>query len=448
MNHYTSTIALPLDLPKEVILDFEGGELTSDSGLLLLAQADREIGLTRMMADAVPDKRQQSKVAHSLEEMLRSRVLAIVAGYPDANDLDTMRFDPAFKMACGQCPVGGEPLASQPTLSRYENSLRRRDLVSMAYALAHCVINCLPGDSTKVTIDFDATDDPCHGQQQLEGFNTFYRNHCYIPLMVQIIDQNGTQWPVVALLRSGNTNPLAGVTALLKRVVALLRERFPSIEITVRADGGFGSDKVIRCLDQLKVFYALGLPKNSRLTELGLGTVAKCVQLAARVGDGCKTYGSFQYKAEKWATYHRVVVKVESIRGEANSRYVVTNLWRMKAKNVYELYCGRGDHENRIKELKLDLSSGRTSCHRFYANNCRLLMHLAAYVIWTAFRARARGTHWATMQVGTLRLQVVKVAARVVESTRRVWVHLCSSYPYRDEWLKLQRRLTARAPAT
>lgn len=448
MEHYTSKIVLPLNLRKEVSLDFAAGSLTSDSGVLLLSLADQRVGLSAKVAHSVQDHRQQTKTSHSFKEVLQARILAIAAGYPDANDLDSLRRDPAFKMACGRNPATGDALVSQPTLSRYENSLTKADLMRMGSAVAQCVIDQLPNDTLHVTIDIDATDDPCHGQQEFEGFNAYYDNHCYIPLLVQITDGKGTQWPVAALLRSGRTPTLAGVRGLLRRLVGLLRLRFPQIKITVRGDSAFGCDKVLRCLHALKVHYLLGIAQNPCLSRLGLPVVKRCLKKSIKEGPGCKTHGSFPYQAGTWDRARRVIVKVENIQGETNARYVVTNLWHIKAEQGYKEYCGRGDHENRIKELKLGLASGRTSCHRFLANQGRLLMHLAAYVLWTMVRLAAAGTRWAKMQVGNLRLQLLKVAARVVESTRRVWVQVCSSYPYQEAWRRVQARLCAPSHAT
>lgn len=448
MEHYTSTLELPLGLRKPVVLDHEGGNLTSDSGVLLLCQADARCGVTQAMADAIADGRQQSKVSHSHWDLVRSRVLAIAAGYPDANDLDTLRHDPALKIACGRCPELDPSLASQPTLSRFENSLSRSDLIRMGKSLAEQVIAQLPVATAKVYLDIDATDDRCHGQQEFEGFNSYYGHHCYLPLLVQLTDEEGTQWPVAALLRPGGTHPHAGVRMLLRNVVGMLRARFGKIEITVRADSGFGCRRVLDCLERLKVLYAVGLAQNEVLENLGKPTQAKGLQKWAKRNDDGIAYGSVDYRAGTWKLYRRVVVKVEMISASPNARYVVTNLWRLKSAAVYKLYCGRGEHENRIKELKLDLSSGRTSCHGFLANQGRLLMHLGAYVLWTVVRAAAAGTQWEKAQVETLRLQLLKVAARVVESTRRICIHLCSSYPHRDAWRHVEANLRLPIPAT
>jgi hypothetical protein len=477
MNNYSdTTMVLPLGLSKPVAVDFDGGDLTSDAGLILLTLADRKAGITAAVSDSLRDQRQRSKVSHSLQELVQGRVLSIAAGYADANDMDTLRRDPALKVAVGRCPLSEGALASQPTLSRFENSVTKRELLSAGLALAERVIAQLPDNTKSVVLDIDATDDPCHGQQEFEGFNAYYDSHCYMPLLMHLTDEQGQQWPLAALLRPGQTNPLAGVVGLLSRAVATLRARWPGVEILVRGDSGFGSDKVLRCCDRLGVRFLLGLPTNSRVKTLGLPTQLRC-QAAydaaqakaakaktkaakaktkateaatgrASAGDGDhRRYGRFLYKAGSWPWRRDTVIKVAMTQGKLNPRYVVTNLkrWRGKALNaesIYELYCGRGDQENRIKELKLDLESGRTSCHRFLANQMRLLQHLAAHILWTVVRAAAAGTRWTQARVATLQLQVLKVAARVRESTRRVWLHLCTAYPYQDDWRLLLHRLT------
>jgi hypothetical protein len=468
---------LPLELSKAVVADFDGGDLTSDGGVVLLAQADRKIGLSAALATALRDTRQQSKVAHTQVEMVRSRLFAIACGYADANDLDSLRHDPAFKVVSGQCPLSGAALASQPTLSRFENRVGKCELLRLGQVLAQRVVAQLPAQTRRVIIDIDASDDPCHGQQQLEGFNGYYGEHCYLPLFVHLTDERGVQWPLAALLRPGRVTPTLGVRALLERTVQFLRERFSEmgieVEILVRADSGFGCDEVLRTCERLQVRYLIGLPSNRRLQVLGQATQAKCeaayqaqVEFAQHApggaasgglscpaaevtcSDGCREFGEFEYKAGSWAHQRRTIIKVEMTQGKLNPRYVVTDLreWGgqvLDAEAIYELYCGRGEQENRIKEMKLDLDSGRTSCHRFLANQARLLLHLAAHLLWTVVRVAAAGTRWAKAQVATLQLQVQKVAARVRETTRRVWLHLCTGYPYQRDWRLLQERLSS-----
>jgi len=473
MTESTSNLNLPLTLTKPVVLDFGGGDLTSDAGLLVLAQADAQAGVSTALTSVLRERRQTAKVRHPLAELVQARVLAIAAGYPDANDLDHLRCDPALKVACGQCPQSGRVLVSQPTVSRWENGLRRRELLGMGRQLAQRVIGQLPATTQRVILDIDASEDPCHGQQEFEGFNRYYDSHCYLPLFLHLTDESGMQWPLAALLRPGRTSPLQGVAGVLRRAVGLLRARFPPLEIVVRGDCGFGSDAVLRCCDQLGVDYVLGLSSNARLTVLGTPIQMDCALAYQWRGEGCREYGEFGYKAGSWDRARRTIIKVEMIQRQLNARYVVTSLAAddgLKVRNwvrepaapqvtaplvtaplvtaplvtaevVYSLYCGRGEQENRLKELKLDLASGRTSCHRFLANQGRLLLALAAHVLWSVVRVAAHGTRWARAQVGTLRLQLQKVAARVVESVRRVCFHFCSAYPYQTDWRRLQAQL-------
>src|SRR5665647_442621 len=363
MTEYTTTtMVLPLALGKEVIAKFDGGALSSDGGMLMLAAADKRAGVTAALAAAMRDNRQQSKVEHSAHEIVRERVLAIAGGYADGNDLNTLRDDPLLKMASGQCPLEGAALASQPTVSRWENQATRRDLLRMSLALAERVVAQLPEATQRVVLDVDASDDACHGQQQFEGFNGYYEAHCYLPLFVHLTDDGGTQWPLAALLRPGRTNPLCGVRGALKRAVQLLRRRFPQLEILVRADSGFGCDEVVRCCERLGVHYVIGLPSNRRLQVLGGPAQARCAQAWAAqcalrwadpqryegglaiaatgrtgvgwatqaqgdgVGEPCREYAEFAYKAGTWARCRDTSIKVEMTQGKLNPRYVVTDL--------------------------------------------------------------------------------------------------------------------------
>lgn len=441
-------LAFPAVGAKPVSARFDGGDLTSDGGLVLLRQADRRIGLTQAMDAAVTDRRQQAKVEHTLGEMLRERVFAIACGYEDANDLDTLRSDPALKLACERKPLSGRALASQPTLSRMENGLRRRDLLAMGMAMAERVVAQLPADTRSVILDVDATDDPCHGQQELEFFNGYYDTHCYLPLHLYVTGPDQQQRLLGSLLRPGNANYRLGLFGMLRRAVKLLRARFPGLRIVVRADAGFGYADVLAFCEAHDLRYVLGLTSNQRLAALSTPVQMRAAVRHGRYGydgwtgpeDGCRLLDEFGYKANTWPHRRRVIAKVEVTQGKLNPRYVVTDLGGTP-EQVYDFYCERGDRENRIKELKLDLASGRTSCHRFLANQARLLLHTAACILWQTIQQAASGTRWSQAQIGTLRLRVLKVAARVVESCRRIWLHLPSAYPNQDLWAHLHRRL-------
>lgn len=436
-------IVFPAARGREVVCRFDGGDLTSDAGLLLVAEADLKLGLTESMAGVISDGRQQGKVRHSVLEMLRERIYAIAGGYEDANDLDILGSDPALKTACGRLAASDGALASQPTISRLENALSERELLRMGIRIAKRVIANLPADTKKVTLDVDDTEDPCHGQQELEFFNGYHGGHCYIPLYVHLTAEDSRQWLLGALLRSGKSCATKGLLAALRIAVRLLRDRFPDVAITVRGDSAFGIWDVMKFCEAMGLGYVLGLNRNKALDRLSTPVQMDTALKYKYEGEGCREYGEFGYKANTWDGERRVIVKSEIPidRDELNPRFVVTNLTQMTPEEVYAFYCRRGNQENRIKEMKLDLASGRTSCHRFLANQCRLLLHTAACVLMGMLQEALSGTRWAAAQVGTIRLRLLKVGARIVETCRKIWFHLPSSYTEQEIWRHIRRRL-------
>jgi hypothetical protein len=442
MRNSTLCLTFPAVAGHEVVARFDGGEMTSDAGVALVAAADRRAGVTEALAAALTERRHPAKVKHGLVVLLRERTYAIVQGYEDANDLDRLRHDPALKLTCGRLPRTGDALASQPTFSRWENGVTRRELRKMALALARCVIAQLPADTTTVTLDVDATADPCHGQQQLECFNRFYDEHCYLPLLLYVTGPDGRQRLLAALLRPGNKSGVQGLGTLLKWAVRLLRERFPGVRILLRGDSGFGNATVLRWCHALAVGYRLCVAQNPVLQERSIPVQLDAALQATfpRAGEDGQEFGELRYRARSWRQEERVIVKAEVTRGKLNPRFVVTSE-QETPEQEYRQYCLRGDRENRIKEFKLDLASGRTSCHRFWANQFRLLLHMAAYVLMSVVQTALQGTAWAAAQVGTLRTRLLKLGARVVESCRKVWLHLPTACPVQDIWAVLQQRL-------
>jgi hypothetical protein len=441
MNDSTSPVSFPLLARKEICAQFDGGEMTSDAGLLFLAQADRKLRLTEQLAEEIWDPRDQSRVTHSIQDLLRERIFALCAGYEDANDLDTLKSDPALLLACGKNVGEGEALASQPTISRLENSISSKDLLNLGKALARVVIGQLPPTTRHVILDVDATADPCHGQQELELFNGYYDAHCYLPLLLHVTAEDGRQRLVSALLRPGTAGASVGLFGMLKRVIAHLRARFPQIGITLRADGGFGNADVLAFCEQQKLSYVLGVPGNKRLKALSAPIAEAVSAQEARLCEDTIAYTTLSYKASKWHCKHTLACKAETVRGKLNVRYVVHDRKDESAEATYLFYCGRGDQENRIKELKLDLFSGRTSCHRFFANQFRLLLSAAAYVLFTVLQEALAESCWAGAQIGTLRLRLIKIGARVVRSCRRIRLHLPTSSPSQRLWRYLHQKL-------
>jgi len=455
--------SLRLDFPavagKEVIACFDGGDITSDAGAILVGQADRKLGLIDAMTSVVKDSRQSAKVVHAQGTMIRQRVIGIACGYEDANDFDTLASDPALKIACRRAPRTDPDLASQPTVSRLENRVSRSDVYSMACEVARTVVSQLPKGTRRIILDLDAYEDPCHGQQEFEFFNGHYDSHCYLPLAMFVTsDTDGVQRLMGALLRSGKGGQ-AGVRWVIRLAVDLIRERFPKATIVLRADAGFGNAQVLDLCGRLRISYCLGLATNKRLQTLSTRVqMQACLRYTFAREDWAKEDGGvyrmfdqFDYKAGTWDRKHPVVAKVEITQGALNPRYLVTDLFNVNSpvrsarqracKKAYTFYCGRGDAENRIKEFKLDLCAGRTSCHRFLANQFRLLLHVAAAVLVSTIQQAAKETEYRKAQASTIRLRLLKLGARVVESTRRIWLHLSTAYPSQDAWHRIYAAL-------
>ena len=441
MDNTTLDLVFPAVRGREVVIRNDGGDITSDAGFILVAQADKKVGLTRAMADAITDNRDQKKVDHGIIEMFRERIYAISHDYEDANDLDTLRKDPALKAACERLPKTGDALASQPTISRFENMPGAKDQVRMAVAMARRVISQLPAQTRRVIIDVDPTDDPCHGQQQLEFFNGHYGAHCYLPVHIHITGDDGRQRIIGSLLRPGNAGPTKGLYSALRIAIRLVREHLTHARIILRGDSAFGVCDVLDFCEDMGIDYILGMKGNNVLSDLSASVQMDACLKYKWEGNGCREYGSILYKAGSWRHARRVVVKAEITQRELNPRFVVTSLDNLSDEEAYGFYCARGEQENRIKEMKLDLSSGRTSCHSFLANQFRLLMHTAACMIMGVLQESLAGTRFAKAQIGTLRTRLLKVGARVMETARKIWFHLPSSFPAQDAWRRMYAAL-------
>ena len=443
MDNTTLDLVFPAVGSRDVVSRNDGGDITSDAGLLLVSLADKKLGLTQAISDAILDSREQGKVVHGIIEMSRERIYAICQDYEDANDLDTLRHDPALKMACKRLPKTGEALASQPTISRFENMPGAQDQVRMAVGMAQRVISQLPAQTRRVIIDVDPTDDPCHGQQQLEFFNGHYGVHCFLPIHIHITGDDGRQRILGSVLRPGNSGATKGLYSALRIAIRLVREQLPDVQIILRADSAFGVCNVLNFSEDMGIDYILGMKGNNVLHDLSAPVqMDACLKYKAE-GNGCREYGSVSYKAGSWRNALRVVVKAEITQGELNPRFVVTSLEKLSDMEAYEFYCGRGEQENRIKEMKLDLASGRTSCHSFLANQFRLLMHTAACMLMGVLQESLAGTRWAKTQIGTLRTRLLKVGARVVQTARKIWFHLPSSFPAQDAWRRMYAALVS-----
>jgi hypothetical protein len=424
---------------------FDVPNASSDGGAVLLKAADRRLGLIPRLAAALVDERQQGKVRHGLEDLLGQRIYGLALGYEDANDAARLADDPVHKLLLGRDPVTGEALASQPTLSRFENDVTRGELLALSEALLASVLDRHRKRRRKVrriTLDLDGTDDPTHGAQQLTFFNGFYDTWCYLPLLAFLtFDREPEQYLCAAALRPGNAAPHAGALTLLKRIVGRLQQRFPKARIRVRLDGGFAAPELFEFFDLVGVEYVVAMAKNAVLErEVDLDLIIARV-LSDTTGKTEQVYTDFAYAAGTWDRERRVVCKAEVVRLEErepklNARFVVTNL-PGQPRRIYErIYCPRGEVENRIKEL-FDVALDRTSCSTFRANQLRVLLAAAAYALLQELRLAARGTAWARAQVATLRLELLKIGVQVVASVRRLVLRLPAAFPYRAGWRAL-----------
>jgi hypothetical protein len=434
---------------KPVVARFDGGALSSDAGVALLAGVDRRLGLTERLARCLVDARDQGRVRHEVVEMVQQRIYQIACGYEDCNDADTLRADPVFKLAVGRLPQEDD-LASQPTLSRLENGATRAALFAMSEELvAHYCERHADSHPLTIVLDADATDDETHGHQQLSFFHGFYDEHCYLPLLVFAqAEAEGEQELLAAVLRPGNVHAGHRAMAIMERIVERLRGSFPRSRLLLRGDSGLALPEVYDGCEALQVLYVISVAKNPRLLELAEPFLERARAQYAETGESVQVFGEFSYAAESWSHRRRVVVKAEVMSRGDNPRFVVTSIpaSELDPEAVYELYRQRGDPENRIKELKVDLSADRLSCHRFLANQFRLLLHAAAYLLMQAMRAALAGTELARAQVGTLRLRLLKVGARVIESCRRVSLRLPSAYPWPEFWHHLDHWARAGPP--
>ena len=425
---------------KPVVVRADGGALTSDAGVPLLRQLDDRLGLARGLARCLVDRRQPAKVRHQMLALLRQRIYQIALGYEDCNDADHLRADPALKLAVGRAPTEAD-LASQPTLSRLENAVGWHDCWRISEVLLGCYLQRhRKHPPRRLVLDVDATDDETHGDQQLAFFHGYYNEYCYLPLLVFAqAEGEGEQELIGALLRPGNVHGGHRAMALIRALARRLREAFPECVIELRADSALALPEVYDGCEKLAIPYTISLPKNERLKPLAEPWMHQARALHAETGEKVQVFGEFLYAAESWSRERRVICKAEVMSQGDNPRFVVTSRRDLKPQALYRFYCQRGDPENRIKELKLDLKADRLSCHRFWANQFRLLLHAAAYVLMQAMRKLLAGTDLARAQVSTLRLRLLKVGARIRESVRRVWVQLPSAYPWFALWHQLAR---------
>jgi hypothetical protein len=446
----TDTTILPFSFPavgrKKLTADFDDGRLTSDGGVMLLAMAERRLGIADRLARVFPDRRDPSRITHTLADMIRARAFAIACGYEDADDLASLRVDPAFKLACGRLPETGANLCSQPTLSRLENAPSLKDAIRLTYALVDQWMASYGREPASVILDIDDTCDVVHGHQQLSLFNAHYDERCFLPIHVYDTERSR---PVAVVLRPGKTPSGVEVRAHLRRLVRHVRKQWTKTRITFRGDGHYARPEAMAWCEDNGIDYVFGLPGSKPLSRK-VDDAADAVRTERAVSDKpvVRDYAETRHKAKSWNRERRAVARIEATTLGLDIRFVVTNLGYGSPEWIYDsLYCARGQAENLIKLHKTQLASDRTSCHSAVANQVRLVLHTAAYWLMLTVRdAIPKARDLAKAEFATLRLRLIKIAARVVETTSRVRLAFAACCPEADLFRGLPGALAPLGP--
>lgn len=418
---------------RKVEADFIGGAVTSDAGALLLREADRRIGMTRALGRVVPDTRRRRSCEHSVAELLRQRIYSIALGYEDLNDQEALRRDPCIQTAIGK----DTELASASTLCRFENSMGREAAWAVSKLLVEQFIASFDTPPEELILDFDATDDRVHGEQEGRYFHGYYNSYCFLPLYVFCGEQL-----LVSYLRSSNQDGARHSGAILRLLVTRLREAWPDVKITYRADSGFCRWRTLRWCERHDVFYVIGMAKNKRLLAAAAELIAQSERLFTRTGEKQRLFSTFNYAAAAWDRERRIIIKAEHSRYGSNPRFIVTNRRGCPQKLYDTLYCARGEMENRIKECQLHLFADRTSCSKWWPNQFRLLLSSLAYTLVESIRRLAlAGTELAKAQAQTIRLKLFKIGAVVLTNTKRIRLKMSSYYPYKELFALVAARL-------
>jgi len=413
--------------------NFKGGDITSNGGVLLLQQVDRRLGLSEAIAPALNDPRRQASIDHNNLSLLRQRVYALALGYEDLNDHESLRLDLAIQTALGRT----EELASSPTLCRWENRADRETAVRMHEVIVEQFIASFRTAPKKLILDFDATDDAVHGNQEGRFFHGYYDHYCFLPLYVFCRNQL-----LVSYLRPSKIDGAQHAWAILALLVKRLRQVWPKVKIIFRADSGFCRWKMLSWCERHQVGYIVGIAQNKRLNALTAPLQREAKDGFTDTGSKVRWFTDLHYAAGSWKCKRRVIAKIEHTAKGSNPRYVVTHL-KGDGQVLYDkLYCARGEMENRIKEQQLDLFADRTSCHRWWPNQFRLLLSSLAYMLLEAIRRLAlQGTELANAYVGTLRLKLLKVGAIILRNTRRIRFLLSSACPYQRLFFHVAAKL-------
>lgn len=446
----TDDTFLPLSFPairgKKLTAAFDGGRITSDGGVMLLAAAERRLGLADRLAAVIRDPRDPQRVTHAMADILRARIFAIACGYEDADDLDRLRTDPAFKLACGRLPDTGSDLCSQPTLSRVENLPDLRTVIRLGHVLVDLWLSSYDAPPASVTLDIDDTLDVVHGHQQLALFNAHYDERCFLPIHIY---DTATGRPVAMILRPGKTPSGKEIRGHVRRLVRHIRHRWPSTRIMLRGDGHYGRPEVMEWCEENGVDYVFGLSGNrvlQRLVEEAADDIR--TRRALEQKPMLRGFAETQYAAKSWKVERRTCARIEASTLGLDIRFVVTNLADGSAERIYDvIYCARGQAENLIKMHKSQLASDRTSCRSPIANQVRLVLHTAAYWLMLTVRDRIpKGHALATAEFATLRLRLLKLGARIIETVSRVRLAFAAACPEADLFRRIAVTLQPAGP--
>ena len=406
---------------RKIEANFAGGQVSSDGGVMLLRQVDRWLGFTKRLDRILPDRRNPLVIQHSQESLLRQRIYGLALGYEDLNDHDSLRHDVLWQTATDRA----EQLGSCSTLCRLENRAGRKEAWLMHQVLIEQFVKSFSAPPKELILDFDCTDDRVHGLQVGRAFHGYYYDYCFLPLYVFCGEQL-----LVSYLRPSNIDPAKHAWAILAKLVGALRERWPEVKIILRADSGFCRWKMLRWCEAHQVDYLVGIAKNERLKALSAKLGQRAERKHGKSGEKVRLFKRFKYRAGSWDKKRCIIAKAEHSAQGANPRFVVTNLIGSAQRIYDQIYCARGEMENRIKEQQLGLFSDRTSCHYWWPNQFRLLLSSCAYVLLEALRRLGlKSTELARAQVGTIRLKLLKIGAVITRNTRRVRIWFSSAFP-------------------
>jgi len=422
----------------------DAGNLSSNGGLVVLRESARRLGVADVIAGPLPDTRNRLLITHTYSAMVTARMMAIAAGYEDADDLDALRHDPALMIACDRAPEGGHDLPSQPTISRLENLADVRALYKIGIGFIDLFCRGYEAPPKSIVLDIDDTDDLVHGGQQLALFNTHAGGHCFQPIL---IFEGNSGKPIVALHRPGKRPSGEEVARILWHVIHRIRRHWPSVDIMVRGDSHYCAPEVLNLLARLRCDRMLGLAINTTLDAMAEPWRRQCEARLQAGGPKVRRFHQFKYEAGSWSTEQKVIARVEATAKGSDARFVVTNL-AGRAKVLYEkVYCARGRMENLIKDMKLYTRSDKTACHRWQANQFRLFLHMGAYWLLHSVRLAApKKSRWCGATFATIRTAFVKIAVRVEELGTRIKLSFPAHLPHADVLGLITARLTAQGP--